>query len=97
MGMFDSIKLQGINLPDSYEPKDGLFQTKDLNCKLDVYIINDHGYIYNEKTGEIPELSVTFYDYETISEEPDQKVTQVHQYTAYFTLGKLREIVQDIP
>jgi hypothetical protein len=58
MGMFDQIKLE-VPLPDTDEvPTDTIFQTKDLECMLDDYVIASDGHLYKEK-----------WDYDWIEDE----------------------------
>jgi hypothetical protein len=42
MGMFDYVICE-VPLPDGYVPPDGGFQSKDLDCDLDTYVIRADG------------------------------------------------------
>ncbi len=42
MGMFDEIRVE-VPLPGGYQPPDGVFQTKDLENRLETYVITSEG------------------------------------------------------
>lgn len=49
MGMFDSFIFAADVLPDNSEPPTTEFQTKELECELDLYTVNSTGRLYRSR------------------------------------------------
>jgi hypothetical protein len=65
MGMFDMLR---IAVPDGHVPADGLWQTKDFDCDLDVYEVRDGKlWVTLYESGESHSVNhtgvINFYDY----------------------------------
>jgi hypothetical protein len=44
MGMFDNVRCD-VPLPDGYRAEGNVFQTKDLDCDMDTYVIRADGHL----------------------------------------------------
>lgn len=98
MGMYDSIKCEYT----IYEGQDVLFQTKNLDCLLEEYLITDEGELFkmSAMTGKSsweahrlkpPEKinytgEISFYDLD------DKYKNNWLEYSAYFKDGELQQI-----
>lgn len=49
MGMFDYLVIDDIHLPDELKGLNDGWQTKSLNCELDIIIIDNNGDLYIEE------------------------------------------------
>lgn len=101
MGLFDYVRCRHP-LPDGFEPGDGLFQTKSMDCPyLNVYVITEDGRLIREDGGE--DLSDFHGDLEFgwsnltagwngfVATENDAEV-DIRDYVARFSDGRLKRI-----
>ena len=87
MGMFDYVKCE-VPLPDKYE---GQLQTKDFDCRMDLYILDVQGRLLKQSALEKGDMNfhgiLNAYGY-------DSSTGAWHEYNIKFTDGNLVEITQ---
>ena len=96
MGMFDYISVPRV-LPDGLDGTGLEFQTKDLECLLDLYEIQDNDYLVfvdtkNNPEGNYSEWSRTLIDYTGMIDFYSRVNETWHEYRAKFFDGKLVKI-----
>ena len=92
MGMFDDIRCD-VTLPDG-KSGDAGFQTKDLDCTLDEFVITETGRLIKQSKNADPHDDVDVnYDGDLVfyTDYPDGW----RQFRATFRSGQLIEITQD--
>ena len=90
MGMFDSIQIRWRGLEKIHPER--IFQTKDLDCKLDLYVVKEDGRLY--KDNELIEYSgpLTFYDVYAVEKDINYHRVGWVQFQAEFIDGTILSI-----
>ena len=86
MGMFDDVRCD-YPTPDGHK---GPFQSKDMDCNLDKYVITAEGRLMLDGVDQNFHGYFNFYDFDT----REGKEGVWHEYNAKFTDGQLIEIEQ---
>ncbi|WP_338924431.1 hypothetical protein V0M98_32980 (plasmid) [Pseudomonas silesiensis] len=92
MGMYDEVNFK-CRMPDGYEG--GQFQTKDLFCRLDSYVINPAGRLIREKSWDENDRPLGDMDYSDALTlcAFDSDTRTAHFYDLQFVDGTLIEIL----
>lgn len=95
MGMFDNVKCERV-MPDGFDGRGRIFQTKDFDCDLDTLEITEDGRLmlhpyaaWGEEQSDAPE-ELDFHGWFNFYGYGEDRVW--HEYRAKFTDGRLVEI-----